>query len=111
MHEHGKAVGNRSSQQCTECGGETFQDVVQMAVWTENGLVVIDEVPAIVCRDCMEQFFEEEASSAVRKLMVSGFPKSKVIRELRVPVFSLELKPTDDPIEGSDATPLDAVNS
>ena len=43
-----------------------------------------------VCQECVEQFYDEDVSDALRLLMERGFPTAEAKKELQVPVFSLE---------------------
>ena len=38
---------------------------------------------------CLEQFYDDDVSEALRRLAEEGFPAAKADREISVPVFSL----------------------
>jgi YgiT-type zinc finger domain-containing protein len=63
---------------------------VRTAVWQGDRLAVIEDVPAHVCRSCMEQFYDDDVSDAMRRLTEDGFPEEAATREIRVRVFSLK---------------------
>ena len=44
---------------------------------------------AHVCDACLEQFYDDAVSEALRRLAEEGFPAAKADREISVPVFSL----------------------
>lgn len=78
-----------SSARCKNCGGERIQAAdVKSAFWHYERLVVIEDIPAIVCNDCHEQFFDDRSIAVIDLLRGDGFPPEKASRELRVPVFS-----------------------
>lgn len=79
-----------SEETCEACGHPTLAKQVHLTLWTDRGLVVIENVPARVCESCQEQFYEEAVSSNILQLSSSGFPQSRMVREITVPVYSLE---------------------
>jgi len=50
-------------------------------------LIVVEQVPAMVCEHCGERVF---APAVARKLQTLGKQRSKAARTLRVPVFSMD---------------------
>jgi YgiT-type zinc finger domain-containing protein len=61
---------------------------VRSAFWHNDRLVVIDDVPALVCNACGEQFYDDAAVLMIDRMRQAGFPSEDAVRELRVPVFS-----------------------
>lgn len=59
-------------------------------MWQGDRLAVVEDVPAHVCPSCLEQFYDDDVSDALRKLNEQGFPESDAREIIRVPVFSLE---------------------
>lgn len=74
---------------CESCGGTTKSDVVSLSLWTDHGLVVIEDVPAEVCDACGEQFYDDATQSRLRILASGGFARKDAVREIAVPVYSL----------------------
>jgi len=83
--------------QCKYCGCNTNQSrrgrastdevFIKAALWTDKGLVVVEDIPARLCEGCGEQFFEQEV---IRKIeQVVTYPLAKVKQWIRVPVYSL----------------------
>ncbi len=62
---------------------------VRTAIWREDRLAVVEDIPAQVCDSCMEQFYDDETTEALRRLTEEGFPPGEATRELLVPIFSL----------------------
>jgi len=73
---------------CPRCGESTHPATVKTAIWREDSLFVVEDIPAQVCGSCMEQFYDEDTTEALRELMEdkSAAPK----RETLVPIFSLD---------------------
>jgi YgiT-type zinc finger domain-containing protein len=63
---------------------------VRTIFWQGDRPAIVEDIPAHVCRDCVEQFYDEHVSDALRRLAESGFPVSEAKKEILVPVFSLE---------------------
>ncbi len=63
---------------------------VKTAIWQGERLSVVEDVPALVCASCSEQYYDDDVTDALRKLNEEGFPESSADRTIRVSVFSLE---------------------
>jgi YgiT-type zinc finger domain-containing protein len=61
---------------------------VQSAFWQDGKLVVLDDVPALVCDDCGEQFYDDNVVVQLDQLRGEGFPSQQAVRQVVVPVFS-----------------------
>lgn len=75
---------------CPRCNQVMRADTVRTAIWREDRLVVVEDIPAQVCDSCIEQFYDDETTEALRRLMEEGFPSAEATRELIVPIFSLQ---------------------
>ncbi len=83
---------NQESQEaylCKYCESDTYEGLVKSVLWGERGLVAIENIPARVCQQCKEQFYDEETTRKIANLTERGFPAEKARREILVPVFSL----------------------
>lgn len=83
---------NQESQEpfpCKYCQSNTYEEIVKSALWPARGLVAIEDVPARVCQECREQFYDDETTRKIVTLTEHGFPAEKAKREILVPVFSL----------------------
>ncbi len=77
------------SAPCPECQStDTRHAHVRTAFWHDDRLVVIEDVPALVCNACGEQFYDDATVRLIDRMRQNGFPPAQAIRELRVPVFS-----------------------
>ncbi len=79
----------QSTAQCGNCGSKDIHVArVRSAFWHDDRLVVIEDIPAIVCEACHEQFYDDGTVIVLDLLRGDGFPPEKARSELRVPVFS-----------------------
>ena len=63
---------------------------VRTTVWQGDRVAIVEDIPAHVCDSCMEQFYDEDVSEALRRLVEEGFPSEAASKNITVPVFSLE---------------------
>ncbi|MHC4066641.1 MAG: type II toxin-antitoxin system MqsA family antitoxin [Planctomycetota bacterium] len=76
---------------CEQCGNSTLRsELVRSAFWHEERLVVVENVPALVCAHCSERYFDDTTVMLIDLLRGEGFPPEKARGELRVPVFVLQ---------------------
>jgi len=74
---------------CASCGRPDARMArVRSAFWHDDRLVVVEDIPAIVCGACSEQFYDDATVVRLDMLRGEGFPAGKARAELRVPVFS-----------------------
>lgn len=75
---------------CSQCGSAGLQTkTIRSAFWDDDRLVVIEDIPAIVCTDCHEQHFDDTTVVLLDLMRGDGFPPEKALREIAVPIFSL----------------------
>jgi len=83
---------------CTQCGGgELHETRVRSAFWEGDRLVVVEDIPALVCSACGEQFFDDNTAIRLDLLRGAGFPDAMARSELRVPVFCLDPAAAEEP--------------
>lgn len=75
---------------CPVCNQRLTPMKVRTAIWQNDRLAVVEDIPALVCPGCTEQFYDDDVSDALRRLNESGFPESAADRMIQAPVFSLE---------------------
>jgi YgiT-type zinc finger domain-containing protein len=78
---------SQAAPRCKYCGFDTHEDVIKAAIWTNKGLIVVEDIPARLCEGCGEQFFEEEITQRIQNVLTHLLTKAK--RQIRVPVYSL----------------------
>ena len=70
---------------CEYCGYDTHEDIIKAAFWMDDGLIAIEGIPARLCRGCGEQFFDEQITEMIQKLLTN--PIAEPERQIRVPVY------------------------
>jgi YgiT-type zinc finger domain-containing protein len=63
---------------------------VRTTFWHDDRPAIVEDIPALVCSTCMEQFYDDDVSDALRRLAEEGFPAGAAQKEIVVPVFSLK---------------------
>lgn len=74
---------------CPRCGGPTRVDMVRSDIWDGDRLTIVEDIPAHVCDSCLEQFYSEPVTDALRRLVQEGLDSTGPKREMVVPVYSL----------------------
>jgi len=64
--------------------------MVRSAFWRDDQPAIVEDIPAFVCSNCLEQYYDDDVSEALRRLAEEGFPAEAARRQIVVPVFSLE---------------------
>jgi YgiT-type zinc finger domain-containing protein len=81
---------------CTSCGSaDTRSARVRSAFWHGDRLVVVEDIPAVVCGACSEQSYDDATVVALDLLRGEGFPEEQATAQLRVPVFSFRVRSAD----------------
>ena len=62
---------------------------MQAAFWEDERLVVVEEIPALVCRGCGERFYDDATAMRLDMLRGTGFPRERAARSMTVEVFRL----------------------
>lgn len=75
---------------------------MRTAIWQGDRVAIVEDIPALVCGQCSEQFYDDPVSDALRRLAEDGFPAHAATSEIVVPVFSLK-----DRIQKPKQTPED----
>ena len=74
---------------CTNCGGNDVHPAeVRSAFWHDDRLVVVEDIPALLCRGCGEQFYDDATVVVLDLLRGDGFQEGKARATISVPVFS-----------------------
>ena len=75
---------------CPRCGEAMRAATVKTAIWREEEMFVVEDIPAQICDSCIEQFYDEETTDVLRRLTEEGFSSLAAKRKVLVQVFSLE---------------------
>ena len=79
-----------TSPSCPRCDEALAPKTVRTTIWREDRVTIVEDIPAHVCGSCMEQFYDDDVSDALRVLVAEGFPAEAADKEIQVPVFSLK---------------------
>lgn len=74
---------------CPRCGDSMTAATVRTTFWHDDRPAIVEDIPALVCGTCMEQFYDQDVTEALRRLAEEGFPAETAEKEIPVPVFSL----------------------
>ena len=75
---------------CTYCGGEVAEKKIDYDYRRERQLMVVNNVPAGVCRQCGEKYFKPEVLKQMDEIYHDVFDRhQKLKRTLTVPAVSL----------------------
>lgn len=69
---------------CYFCGGEIEHRRVTAENWWGDSLALVEDVPALVCRNCGEQYFEADTCRKLDKLRTTP-PRAR--KTIEVPVY------------------------
>ena len=69
---------------CPMCGGTLEEKTIQLDFRYKGHLVVIEGVPAQVCRNCREELISAETSKDIDALLESDI---RPVRQISVPVL------------------------
>ena len=74
---------------CPGCGSSDIgMTRVRSAFFHGDRLVVVEDIPALVCSSCNEQFYDDRTVVVLDLLRGDGFPEEDAREEISVPVFS-----------------------
>jgi YgiT-type zinc finger domain-containing protein len=77
---------------CPRCESSLVSQTVRTAIWQDDRVAIVEDIPGYVCNSCMEQFYDDDVSDALRRLTEESFPSAEADREISVPVFSLKTR-------------------
>jgi YgiT-type zinc finger domain-containing protein len=70
---------------CSFCGGELEERLVQHEYRWEGKLFVFEDVPARVCRQCGEKYFDAQVVKAMERAVLHQLKPKRI---LQVPLFT-----------------------
>jgi YgiT-type zinc finger domain-containing protein len=75
---------------CPRCAAPLAEATVRTVIWQGDTAVIVEDIPAHVCGSCMEQFYDDSVSEALRRLAERPMSVTDADRVATVPVFSLK---------------------
>lgn|SRR5665213_2312774 len=90
------ANNDQSGAACPGCGGTNIGMArVRSAFFHGDRLVLVEDIPALVCSGCNEQFYDDHTVVVLDLLRGDGFPEEDAREEISVPVFSFRDRLTE----------------
>ena len=87
--------------ECTSCAGGTLhREQVKTALWRGDDLVVIEDIPALVCQRCGERYFEDETAMALDMMRTGDRADAPPRHTITVPVYAFHLPGVAEPDKG-----------
>lgn len=71
---------------CNVCEGNLRHELVSYTQWYQGRLIVIENVPAWVCEQCGETYYDPDVVERIQALIWSGAEPTRVIE---TPVYDL----------------------
>lgn len=73
---------------CDRCGGGVLSPQrVKIAFWSGDGLVVVRNIPAMVCGTCGEEYLSDHAAMGLDRMRGEGFAAHDGTERISVPVI------------------------
>jgi YgiT-type zinc finger domain-containing protein len=79
---------DQMNEPCAVCGGELRHTTTTYTQEYEGQLIVVENVPAWVCDQCGETYFDPDVVERVQALIWSG---AKPARYIETPVYDLSM--------------------
>ena len=79
----------RKKDLCDLCGGELKHKSVNLELHIKKELVICEGLPADVCKQCGEKYFDAKVSAKIDEF-IKEYQKEKPLRYIPVPGFSGE---------------------
>lgn len=73
---------------CTYCQKPTTADHGRLTLWIDGRLMIVEDVPARVCRGCGETFYEADIMVRVERLQLGSSERPEPVRKVEAPVFA-----------------------
>ncbi len=80
---------NNQAVPCPRCGHPLRAGLVKTTMLVQDQAYIVEDIQAMVCDECVEQFYDEDTTDALRRLSQDGFPAAERVREIVVPVYSI----------------------
>lgn len=79
--------------ECLACGGLTVPEKVNVERWWKGRLVIIEGVPAHVCQQCGERYFDGEVALEMDRIVQASFVPGERFIQVSVRPFTGEHAP------------------
>ena len=69
------------------------EDKVKTVMWHQEQMLLVEDIPAMVCDNCGEQYYDDEITEGLLRLTEQNFPWAEKTREIVVPVYTITRRP------------------
>jgi len=76
------------NQPCAVCEGTTKLEKITYTQTIGDKVVMVADVPAMVCGQCGEQYLSPDTVDELQELIENGPPKAKIRRTIEVPIYN-----------------------
>lgn len=84
--------GTGQLPQCGRCAQSQLErQHIKTAVWREAKLMVVENIPALVCRACGEEFIGPETAAGLQRMCQNGEGTAGLVSRLTVPVIDFSV--------------------
>ncbi len=89
---------------CPNCRNILREAYAKTAIWKDDRLLIVEDIPALVCDLCVDQFYSDDVADALRRLMIDELDQAEPRRTQLVPIYTLDgrlppARPEEQPIE------------
>jgi hypothetical protein len=74
---------------CLRCTNRLREGFVRTAIWKADRLIVVEDIPALICDAWLEQYYDDDVADALRRLTQDDLETAVPERTDVVPVYSL----------------------
>ncbi|MEZ5287826.1 MAG: YgiT-type zinc finger protein [Vicinamibacterales bacterium] len=74
------------------CGGALARAEVRTVLWRTEVPTIVEDIPALACAACVEQFYDDAVSDALRRIAEAPPAPTRRSASCEVPVFSLRTR-------------------
>ena len=76
---------------CDHCSSGILRPTqIRMAFWRGDSLVVVQNIPAMVCPDCGEEYVDDPTVVQLDRMRGNGFGALEAVAQMIVPVVDFE---------------------
>lgn len=80
---------SQASLKCKYCESETVEELVKSAFWVDEQLIAVENIPARVCQECKEHFYDDEIAETIATLGQLRDVPDGAMHDVTASVFSL----------------------
>lgn len=71
---------------CYSCGAKLKKESVNITRYWGKELIALEDVPALVCTQCGERYFEAKVSSEIDKKIQGALKRKSTFPQINIPI-------------------------